>query len=660
MAAVVFGDGEGAIQTITSANLNPNRSTPDMDSALSLAQQRFEGAVAHHRAGRLSEAATLYRQILQENAHHVDALGMLGILAHQQGDNAMAVECLGKAVALRPDWIEAHYNLGNVCKALQRADQAVASYRKVLELGADMPDACFFAGNGLKELGYLEEAVTCYRRAVQVKPDFTDALATLGLTLLELDRVREAVDSLERLLVIAPHHGEALANLGVAYQELRRFDEAIDHYARALRVKPETPEIVSNMGLAFQELGRLDEAEQCFQKGLRIKPDDPTGLNNLGNLYKQQGNFDEAYRVYRQALQLAPNSPEVTTNLGAMLFDQGLLEPAGAAFHQALGLQPDYPEAHLGLGLLHLLQGDFEVGWRYFEWRWKTRNFIHNQYPQPLWHGGRLEGGTILLHCEQGFGDGIQFIRYVPLVKERTGARVVVVCPEPLKRLFATVAGGDAWVTSPGAVFGCDCQAPLMSLPYLMGTTVATIPATIPYLAAEAGAVAVFRERLQSWPGLKVGIAWRGDPRHKNDRNRSMDPSWLTPLCAMAGVRLVNLQKDATAAELALFAGKGDVIDMAGLLDDFSATAALISNLDGVIAVDTAVIHLSGALGVPTWVLLPHVADWRWMLRRTDSPWYPRMRLVRQAVAGEWQGCVAAVMADLRDRVGVVDGGDRS
>lgn len=616
-------------------------------------QHRFKHAVAHHMAGRLVEADTIYRQILQEDANHSDALGMFGILSHQRGDNAIAVEFLGRAVALRPNWAEAHYNLGNACKALGLKDQALSSYRKVLALRLDVPEACFFVGNGLKELGHREEAAACYRKAVQLKPDFSEAYANLGLVLMELNRVREAIDILERLLKIAPHHGEALANLGVAYQELRRFDDAIERYAQALILKPDTPEILSNMGFAFQELGRLDKAEQCFHKALLFKPDYPAGLNNLGNLYKQQGKFNDALQAYRQALQLAPDTPEVYTNMGALFYDQGQLQQAVGAFHQALALQSDYPEAHLGLGMLHLLQGEFEVGWRYFEWRWKTRNFIHNQYIQPLWNGDRLDGGTILLHCEQGFGDSIQFIRYVPLVKEKTGARVVVVCPEPLKRLFATIGGIDELLTQPSDLSKYDCQAPLMSLPHLMGTTRETIPMAISYLATDSAQRAVFQEQLRLFPGLKIGIAWRGDPRHKNDRNRSMDPSLLAPLCTVSGVCLVNLQRDATAEELAIFSGEGCLINLANQLNDFAATAALIANLDLILGVDTAVIHCSGALGVPTWVMLPYVADWRWMHQRADSPWYPQMRLVRQQKVGHWQGCIDQVMADL---VGMADG----
>ncbi|MBF0346404.1 MAG: tetratricopeptide repeat protein [Magnetococcales bacterium] len=688
---------------------------PGPEHQASIVQPRLAQAMNHHLAGRLQEAELLYRQILKEDPNHADALHMFGVLAHQQGAFAVAVECLSRAVALRPGLIEAHYNLGNALKTLGQKSQALECYRQVVRLGSHLPEALLFVGNGFKELGSLEEAITCYRRAIalnsgftaawgalgaalkeqkswveardatlmalrlqpddadllftlgliaietrnldeaqthlrrglSIRPDAPEALCNLGLVLLEHNRVDEAIHSLERALELKPDYPEALSNLGTAFQEQGRYEEAIDLYTRALTLKPDLPEIRSNMGHALQELGRLEEAVEQLQLALAQRPNDPGGLNNLGNVYKQQGRYDAAIEAYQKALQQVPDHPEVHANMGALYLEQGQWDQALDWFNRVLAIRPDHPEGHLGLGLYHLTQGALEPGWQHYEWRWRTRGFIHHGHRQPPWQGEPLPGKNLLLHCEQGYGDSIQFIRYVPLVKKATGAKVVVFAPPPLFRLFATVAGIDHLSTHLDQLPACDAQVPLLSLPYLLGTTLATIPASIPYMGADPSLIPFYRDHLRSMPGFKIGIAWRGNPKHKNDYQRSMNPSFLRPLCSVAGCCLVNLQKDPTPAEQAVFAGCDHFIDLSGMLHDFADTAAVVANLDLVIAVDTAIIHLAGAMGKKAWLLLPRVGDWRWLRQREDSPWYPGLRLIRQLTPGQWQHCIDVVVRDL-------------
>ena len=321
------------------------------------------------------------------------------------------------------------------------------------------------------------------------------------------------------------------------------------------------------------------------------------------------------------------------------------------ALDRALAINPDYAEAHHYKAYLQLLTGDFDKGWREHEWRWLTGDMKPHGFKGPLWDGKNLAGRTILLHCEQGLGDSIQFIRYARMVKEK-GGRVLLSCPSALARLFTGMEGVDEIFPDVRTLPGYDCHAPLLSLPLHFATTPDTIPAAVPYLRAEAAQVHVWRDRLAPLPGLRVGVAWRGNPIHKNDRNRSMAPALFSGFLDLDSIAVVSLQKDGNADEIAALGARGPFLDAGPMLDDLADTAALMTNLDLVVTVDTSVCHLAGALGVPVWTLLPFAPDWRWLLAREhDSPWYPTMRLFRQPAPDDWQSVTARVRAALGDLI---------
>jgi Flp pilus assembly protein TadD len=462
-------------------------------------------------------------------------------------------------------------------------------------------------------------------------------------------RLREAEMLYRQILATDPRHADALHMLGLGAFQAGRNDVAIDLIRRAIASRPNYPEAYGNLGLALYENGQLDEAVAAQRQAIALKPDYPEAHGNLGNALKETGDLEGAVAACLQAIALRRNYPEAHYNLGGALKAKGQLEQAIDAYRRAIALRPDFADAHFNLALALLLQGDFLRGWEEYEWRWRNRDFraARRSFPQPQWDGGPLEGRTILLHTEQGFGDSLQFIRYLPLVAER-GGRVIVRCREGLRRLLQTMCADVPVLEKDQTLPAFDVHCPLLSLPHLFATDLASIPGNVPYLHADVAEAGVWRERLAACvPSLKVGLVWAGSPTHRNDRNRSMKLASLTTLARVPGVRFVSLQKGEAAAEAKSPPEGMELLDPTDELNDFADTAALIAALDLVIAVDTSVVHLAGAMGKPVWVLLPFAPDWRWLLDRNDSPWYPTMRLFRQQRAGEWDPVVAEVRSEL-------------
>jgi hypothetical protein len=382
----------------------------------------------------------------------------------------------------------------------------------------------------------------------------------------------------------------------------------------------------------------------------RLAPKKPETHYLQGLLSAKQQRLDEAETSYRRSLELRPGHADTLLNLGNTLLDLGRVEEAATTVQELVRLQPEHPDAHKNLGIFLLRVGRWQQGWPEYEWRWRCKEQAPRPFRQPLWDGSPLAGGTILLHAEQGLGDTIQFIRYAPLVKQR-GGRVVVECQPALLPLLARCPGIDQLVASGKPLPVFDVHAPLLNLPGIFRTTPATVPASVPYLFADDALVQRWRDELRSVPGFRVGIVWQGSRKHKEDRRRSVRLERFAPLAAIPGVRLISLQKGPGSEQLADQGGRFEILDLAGRLDErsgpFMDTAAVLKCLDLVITVDTAGAHLAGALGVPVWVALAFAADWRWLLDRDDSPWYPTMRLFRQKQPGDWDGVFQRMAQEL-------------
>ena len=583
-------------------------------------EQTFQMAVQCHQAGNLPQADQYYRQVLQMDPQHLNALHLFGVLACQAGRSDIGITYIQEALRLKPDFAEAYGNLGNAYRDQGRLDDAIASYRQAIRLQPHFAGTYANMGNALKEQGKLEDAVTSYRQALRLKPDFAQAHHDLGTALVELRKPEEAVASFRQAVQFRPDHAEAYVSLGVALLDLRK----------------------------------LDEATASLQQALKLRPDYPEALNGLASTLIEQGKLDEALTALHHALRLKPDLAEVHTTLGNALMEQGKLNEALSSFRQALLLRPDYGPAHSSMGMTWLLMGDYEQGWPAYEWRWKCKEFILPAYRQPFWDGSPLNGRTILLHAEQGMGDTLQFVRYAPLVQAR-GGRVLLACHPALVLLLAECAGIDRLIAHGTSVAPSefDLHAPLMSLPTIFRTTLATLPAKVPYLFADAALTERWKEQLKQYPGFKIGIAWQGDPKYRRDAQRSIPLKHFAPLAALEGVQLISLQKGPGIEQLSELDGRFSVIDLGSKLDEaagaFMDTAAVMKNLDLVITSDTAIAHLAGGLGVAVWVALPRMAEWRWLLDRADSPWYPTMRLFRQSEAGNWPQVFEQITAEVKE-----------
>jgi tetratricopeptide (TPR) repeat protein len=614
-------------------------------------QQAFDLALQHHQAGRLQEAEKLYRQILAQEPQHCDAIHYLGVIALRSGRNDIAVDLIRRAIALRPNFAEAQSNLGDALRANGQLDEAIAAYRQAIVL---LPN---YAGNHsnlsdtLREKGQFDDAIAASRQAIGLNPNLPQAHNNLGNALKDKGQLDEAIAALRQAIALDPNLPEAHCNIGNALKAKGQLDEAVAAYRRAIALNPNLPVAHNNLGNALAEKGRLDEAIAAYRQAITLRPDYAEAHNNLGAALADQGRLDDAIAAYRQALELAPRFAEAHNNLGAALAEEGRLNEAIAAYRQAIVLAPNVPETHYNLSFALLARGDFQRGWDEYEWRWKCTDlkFASRNFAQPKWDGSPLGGRAVLLHAEQGFGDTIQFIRYLPLVTQR-GGRVIVECQPELQRLLKTMAGEYQIVSRGQPLPAFDFHCPLLSLPRVFGTTLANLPKTLPYRRTEVGDAGSWQHHLvEHFPLAKVGLAWAGNPAHKNNRNRSINLARLAPLGRVPGVRLVSLQKGDAAAEAKAPPSGMELIDRTEELKDFADTAALIANLDLVISVDTAVAHLAGAMGKPVWTLLPFVAEWRWLQEREDSPWYPSMRLFRQSSLGDWDSVITRATDALSD-----------
>ena len=565
----------------------------------------LQAALAAHRAGRLPEAEALYRQVLAADPAQIDALHLLGVLAQQAGQPDLAVELIGRAVARQPDYVAAQNNLGNALLALGRLEAAAERYRLVLRL----------------------------------KSDEADAARNLGVVLRQQGRPAEAVAQLEAALALR-RDVEGLNELGLALASAGRFEDALVAYRAALDLRPDFAAALNNLGMLLGETGRPEEAERHFRAALELDPGLVAVWSNLGNTLCTLDQPAAAEACYREALRLRPDHAEARGNLGHALANLGRHAEAATSYRAALAQRPDDDALHHSLGQALLLTGQFEAGWAEHERRRHSRNFV-----QPLWMGEPLDGKILLLHAEGGLGDTIQFCRYARSLP--AGRQILLEVPPALRRLMEGLADRPPVIARSETLPPFDLHCPLMSLPHRLGIRLDTIRADIPYLAAEPELIAAWRERLAGLAGLRIGLAWSGNPAYRADRRRSLPLARLAPLFEVPGITFVSLQKGEAAAQAA---DQPRLLDPTALLTDFAETAALVETLDLVISVDTAIAHLAGALGKPIWLLNSFDPHWVWLLDRSDSPWYPSLRQFRQSAPGDWDGVVAKVARALAAR----------
>ncbi len=504
----------------------------------------------------------------------------------------------------------------------------------------------------LHRTGQLHAAEAAYREILTRAPDDPDALHLLGVVAAQTGRHEEAVELIRRALNAKPDNAEFRANLALALRKARHPGEAIAEYRRSAELGPQRAEAWFNLGRACLDEGQLEPAAAAFRQAITLEPAYQEAVNNLGVTHTRLGDLEGALTAYQRAVELDPAHVMATSNLAATLYNLGRIDEARSTARRAIELDGECAEAHLTLGAGLLIQGRFAEGWPEYEWRWRCQG-MHDDpppYPQPAWDGGDATGRTILLRSEQGLGDTIQFVRYAPLVAAR-GARVVLGCRPTLKALLKTVPAVAQVVEDGERLPPIDLQIPLLSVPRLVGTRLETIPAEVPYVAPDAAARAAWQATLSAERrAFNVGLVWAGQPQNRTDRWRSIPLAALAPLATVRGVRFWSLQGGEAARQAAH--APFPMVDPTAALRDFAQIAALVASLDLVISVDTAAAHLAGALGAPVWTLLPFAPDWRWLLEREDTPWYPTMRLFRQPRVGDWPAVVSRVAQALAAEAG--------
>jgi tetratricopeptide (TPR) repeat protein len=644
----------------------------------------IQDAIAHHQAGRLQEADTIYRRILDVDPGNFDALHLSGLVCHQMGNSPQAIAlisqavliqptnalargnlasvylacnrlddaeaCLRQALTLKPDWDDGYNRMGVLFQVRGDADQAGTFFRKSLELNAANAEALNNLANIRRERGDFATAEELYKRTLTLRPDLAEAHNNLGGLYQRRGELDRAEQCYVQALALRPEDAESHNNLGTVFQQEGRLTEAEACFHKALEYKSEFAEALSNLGDVLQVLGRLDEAEAYCRSALALKPDYPEALSNLGAVLKGRGDLDAAEDCCRRALTLEPQYIGARINLGTILNERGQRAEAESCYRSALALDPDSATAQFNLSMLLLLRNDLEEGFRLYESRFKasTRAFkgsrgLHDRLKDhPSWQGEALSGKRVLVWTEQGKGDSIMMMRYLPMLKERGAKTVTVFCESPLLRIIAAMRGVDRVVcdATPDLEATFDLHCPIMSLPFLTQTGQGSVPHEVPYLVVPEDVREQWRTRLEGMSGIKVGLAWAGSKMLRDDAKRSIAPRELVPLANIDGVQLISLQKENDGVQ-------PEILDWMDDCDDFMDTAGLIDNLDLIISVDTAVAHLGGALGKPTWLLNRFQSEWRWGVGRQDSDWYPSMRIFSQQQESDWRSVINVVAAEL-------------
>lgn len=549
--------------------------------------QLIEQGLTAHRAGNLQQAEAAYRQVLSHRPGHPDGLHLLGVIAHQVGQHQQAIQLIHAALQAAPRLQAAWNNLGEALRAN----------------------------------GQIDDAIKAYQNAIAIQPTFSDAIGNLARTYDSLQRFKESIDLWQRFIRLNPRHVEAYHALATALHATGQEPQAIACWEKLLSLDPNFYKAHNDIGVVLGGRYLFDRAEKHFFESIRIEPKYAVAYYNLGVIYERQARYQDAINQYRQSIALDPTAPDPQLNLALML----------------------------------LVTGDLPNGLAQYEWRWKLPRVIPliKHFAQPEWRGEDITGKTLLIHAEQGMGDTIQFCRYAKDVLAKGAAKVYLMAQPPLVSLLQQVEGvAGVYPDVPDVQLPpFDVQIPSMSLPLVMKTRLETIPADVPYLKADPAKAAYWREQLAGDRNFRVGFVWAGRPEHHNDHNRSATLELFGLLARVPGVTFYSLQKGPAVAALQRPPAGMTIVDCSPALHDFSDTAALLENLDLLISVDTSVVHLAGAMGKEVWTLLPLVPDWRWLLDREDTPWYPTMRLFRQTRIKDWPPVFARVADELAKKV---------
>ncbi|WP_145254251.1 tetratricopeptide repeat protein [Planctomycetes bacterium Pan216] len=566
-----------------------------------------------------------------------------GFMYLQSGEVNEAERLLEEAQREDPNNSEIPFMLAMVARQRGDLDQAIARLRDVVRAHRGNPQAHFQLGLTLAGQGSFDEAIQALNDCLALTPNFTDARFQLGRIYASCGRWQESLASLEDALRLDPKSVPIHEFMGQLLTTLGQMDRAMSHFQTVVDLQPNSADAQCNLGAAYVNAMRFEEAAACLNRSLQMDPNSAETHHNIGVMLTSQGEPEQALPYLRKSLELQQDFAPALNSLGAALQKCGRIQEALESYDKACELIPKYPDARFNAAQMRLLLGDLEKGFEEYEWRWAHAPM--RPFSQPFWDGSSLRGQTILLHAERGIGDTLQFLRYALLVKQQ-GARVLVECQPELTPLLRLTPGIDQLIPQGEPLPHFDVHAPLLSLPRIFKTTLESIPVPIPYLFPRDELVDHWATRLPK-SGFRVGIAWQGNPDFREDADRSIPLAAFEPLSRVPGITLINLQKGHGRDQLDQFSQTWPIVDLGLDVDEssgpFMDTAAIASQLDLIITSDSAIPHLAGALGVPVWVALPIACDWRFMLERADSPWYPTMRLFRQTQRGDWGGLFAEI-----------------
>jgi tetratricopeptide (TPR) repeat protein len=602
---------------------------------------RRNHAAALAACERFGEAALEYRAALAIEPAAAADWSRLGSVFAELGRNDEAIAAYQTALArLAADNDERAAllrRLGRVQRSAGQPEAAIASWRAALDLAPGHAGVAFNLGNALRELGRSAEAEAAYRRALKIEPGLLRAQVNLGAVLRDEGRLEEAEAAFRASLAADPASRDARRNLAIVLHDLNRPEEALRLLEPLLAAGTGERETLEIAALLFQALKRPAEALAVADRLIAIDPNDGRALGTRALALLGLERVEEALAAAHAAEAAARDDAHSLNNAGVVLRTLGATDAAIDCFRRAIALKPDFADARSSLGVALLTKGAFAEGWQEYEWRWQTRDFRrgYRRYETKRWRGDPRPDATLLVYAEQGFGDTLQFARLLAPAAARVGRLLFEVQPE-LVRVMRGLPGVHGVLARGEPVPAFDLQVPLLSLPSLLGISLDAIPGSVPYLHAEPDLAASWAVRLEALPRPLIGLVWQGNPRHPNDRNRSIGLAPLAPMIERHDAGWVSLQKPGDAAAIEALGLTERICDPTADLEDFADTAALCANLDLVIAVDTSVAHLAGALGRPVFLLLPSVPDFRWLLERRDSPWYPSMRLFRQKHYGTW------------------------
>lgn len=631
-------------------------------------------ALRSHQTGVFNAAAGLYQRALLLDPMQPDGNRLFGTLCLQTGRFDEAERYLRIAANLAPADAETHNNLGAVLLHIGQYEEAIPSLQKAIALRSNYDDAFSNLGEALRKINDTAGAHAALEKALAINPNHANALFNIGVLMIAERNIPGAINALEQalsifpghvaaqrqlinsyitisdylkaeqhcrtLLVLNPDDHEVRAALASIYIATRQYDKALQESRYTLDRVPDHIRAGICLGQVLRQTGHLDEALTIFQEIAERQPEEPRAAGGIVEVLLRRGELDAALTLAEETVLRHPRGGLSWLDLGTVLEKLGQTEVACSAYRKGIDLLPDQPALHFNLGNQLLLLGRFEEGWQEYEWRTRLAIWGVNAVNCMSWSGQPLKGKTLLIKAEQGMGDMIQFVRLVPMI-EKQGGKIMLECQPELVRLFQSVGGIDRLTSKPYSESEQpDVHIPLLSLPKLLGIQLENIPANIPYLAPPAELVDGWKRRLIADSGMRVGIAWSGNPQHIDDGNRSCPPELLAPLLAVQGATFYSVQKEGTSAA-------AGIKDLSSEWGDFADTASFMQMLDLVITVDTAAAHLAGALGIPVWTLLPFAPDWRWLLDRSDSPWYPSMRLFRQPRPRAWGPVISEVASEL-------------